>query len=105
MADSALLNLMQQTVSVENVAAEDWRGEATGETAFTLKARVEGGRKLVRTKSGEEVVPAFVVYAEPSPLVEEDAKVTFDGSEYRALKVEAPPDETGAVHHQVIALG
>lgn len=72
--------LLPHEVTVKPKLGEGSYGPVYG-TPFDVRCRVEGGRKLVRSSTGSEVVAERTIYAPGSTLVPLGSKVTVDGME------------------------
>jgi hypothetical protein len=99
------LDMCPHTVTIEPFASRDGFGNATYGTAVTLRARVQGKPKAIRTKGGIEATSTVQVYVGPSPFVTPLDRLTLPAfypvRQPPILSVEPDSDESGQ-HHQVI---
>lgn len=71
--------MLPHTVVVKPLIGQGSYGPVYG-TPFSLACRIEGGRKLVRSSTGSEVVVERTIYAAPTPTVLVGSEVTVDGT-------------------------
>jgi hypothetical protein len=80
--------LLRQTVRVEPYAGEAASGPLYDASA-SYPARVEPGRRLVRSTEDAAVVSDAVAYLRPDAVVAVGDRVTVSGIVYRVLAVDA----------------
>lgn len=103
MAERDFLAWFKQTVTIEpfigvNAYAEPQYGVPVQYSAF-----VQRKTKLVRDRTGREVVSTAQVYLDGTVNIGVQDRITLpDGSQPIVLSVEVLPDETGAIHHRVV---
>ncbi len=93
----------KQTVTVESYLGNNAYGEPQYGTPVQCPAFVQRKIKLVRDRTGREVVSTAQVYLDGSVNVGVQDRITLpDGNQPVILSVEALPDETGGTHHLVV---
>jgi hypothetical protein len=93
-------DLMRDVVILEPFAGLDGYGEATYGAARTIRARVVGRQRLIRTVTGEERLSAVTVYLAEAVGAGPQDRVTlpaaFQPTQPPLLAVARWPDETGS---------
>lgn len=98
--DPAFLDMMGATVTRKTLSSRDGYGEITYTTDSTYRARVSYSTSLVRDSNGEEKQSSAQIWLYGITSVNlSDIFVLPDGSQRLTLRVEAPMDENGVVHH------
>lgn len=88
-----LLVRIPNTLLRDQLVAEPFLGiGGTGQPVYdvpvTLRARVEGRRRLVRTPDGTDVTSTATAFIRPeAPEIPANSKITHDGREYGVLDV------------------
>lgn len=111
--ESALRELMTQTVTLSTFSGYTAYGVASFGTAKTYAARVEREIKLVKNMQGREVVSTTTVYVGttstggtvPTGFGANGKIVLPTGDSPGLLAVESFPDEVSGVHHAVVYCG
>ncbi|MBC7340893.1 MAG: hypothetical protein H5U02_00305 [Clostridia bacterium] len=103
MAERDFLAWFKQTVTVEPFSGTNAYSEPVYGAPVTYSAFVQRKTKLVRDRTGREVVSTAQVYLDGSVNVGVQDRITLpDGSQPVVLSVEVLPDETGSAHHKVV---
>lgn len=102
--DATLLDLCQQTLTLEAPGSPDGFGGTAYGAAVAYPARIRGEAKLVRAADGQERVSSTVAWVPGPPdgpaTIDPLSRATLpDGSQPPILAIESMPDETGAVDH------
>lgn len=84
---SAITPYLNQTVSVTPETGHDADGASTYGTPYTVRARVEQRKRLVRNDLGEQLVSDMQVFLEPDAAVSEGDSITYEGAYYEVLSV------------------
>lgn len=96
---------MPHTVVIEPYASRDGWGKPTYGAGVTVKARVQGKNRMVRTRDNVEAASMTQIYIGTTPSVGPDDRITlpsgFSPSQPPILSVQKVSDE-GQLHHQVI---
>lgn len=112
-AVSAWLDMMRQTVSVQEPSGMDTFGTQSYGTAATYRCRIVGKRRHVINALGLEVVSQQTVYLATDTMVSPQAKVTLSTADVGSTEAHSLtpvllatgryPDENGQ-HHTVLYL-
>lgn len=104
------LELMPDTVSIQDVSSRDKYGKRSYGTAASYRARVREKLERIMNLEGREDWAKTKVWIAPNadgtlPTLTTDSKVTLpDGSTPPILAIERIPDEDG-YHHMVVWFG
>jgi hypothetical protein len=104
--DTALTEIMIDTITVASVTAKTAYGVRTWGTATTISnCRVQTGSHKVLDSEGTEKVASGKVYVPGSPTITINDKLTLpNGSQPPIIKVVSVNDQSGA-NHMVIHYG
>jgi hypothetical protein len=103
--DSALVALLNQSVTIATATMTNVYGEETFGAAATVAARVEPRIENVTTQDGEVEPSRAFVYMNGNVNVTTTSKVTLpDGSTPIILAVEKHTDEAGTVDHTKVVV-
>jgi len=103
MAERDFLEWFKQTVTIEPFIGVNAYAEPQYGLPATYPAFVQRKTKLVRDRTGREVVSTAQMYLDGTVSVGVQDRITLpDGSQPVILSVEVLPDETGATHHVVV---
>lgn len=99
--DAEFLDMLGATVTRKTVSATSAYGELTYTGTTTYPARISYSTTLVRTSDSEEKTSSaqIWVYGITNASLT-DVWVLPDGSQRLTLRIEAPMDADGTVHHQ-----
>ena len=94
-------SLLRQTVEIAQPSTtRDKQGrlvESNDSTSY--QARVEKTSRIITTAEKDREPIDAIVFLNSSAEVTKGAKLTYDGGEYRVMKVEEVPGRNGQVHH------
>jgi len=97
------LEWFNQTVTIEPFTGVNTYGEPQYGDPVQYSAFVQHKTKLVRDRTGQEVVSTAQVYLDGSVDVGIQDRITLpEGSQPVILSIEVLPDETGSTHHKVV---
>jgi hypothetical protein len=101
--EKELLDLLQQTVTIEPCTGENSAGEPVYGAAVTYACRVEEMLKTIYNKEGVLVTSTAQVFVDGVVPVGERDRVTLpSGLQPLILNIEVEPDETGAPYYKGI---
>lgn len=90
---------LNQTATLYRKTGQDAYGKPTYDAGTTVKVRWQGRLKLVRDKTGKEVVAESQVWLRETVAV--DDKLTYGGRDYIVLAVTEEVGLDGTVSHRV----
>lgn len=95
--------LLPHTVQIRPAAGMTGTGTPLLGDAVTVRARVDGTRRMVRTATGQDVIGDAMAFVRPNVAVDTEASLSFDGKTYDVIDVTIAV-ELGRDHHKALTL-
>lgn len=102
---SGILQLLNQTVSIEPKSTPNSYGESTYGAAATHRCRLQRVYRMFRNAEGEAQVSQTVLYLPPTSTPSIDDRATVEGTTYHVTEVARHVDGNGRLHHWRVILG
>jgi hypothetical protein len=93
-------SLTNQTITVKPQASYSKRGQPTSGTPVDYQARVEHKDMEVLDVNGATKLSTMRIFFPAAAAVAADDSVTFNGKDWRVLKVEDVVRGSGEIHHK-----
>jgi len=97
----ALADYLNQTITITPLTSYNEYGDSTYGVPVTVKARFEDEREIVEMDNGEQVGSSGRFWVLPTVAVAKDHKVSYNGVDYRVIKVYHGYRRTGDWHKKV----
>lgn len=102
--DAALLDMMNETITVKTLASVNNYGEETHTGTTTYSAYIDRSPSITRDGQGREVVASATLYVASETISVTDQIVMPNGTTPPIVNVSTYYDEDGDIHHQVVSV-
>lgn len=97
-------SLLRERITIEPYEGSGAYGPTYG-TPVTVKARVEGKRRAIRTSGGVDVISSASATIRPDVTVAPESKVTHEGRSYEVLDVLIGEGLSGPAYFELVLGG
>lgn len=97
-------SLLNQDITLYTKSGYNRYGRETVGSGVTHCVRVERTSKARLLPNGEQVMINAICYMKPNVTINEDDKVTYDGTNYKVFGVYTAVEGEGNTHHKKVEL-
>ena len=91
---------LNQTITKKVTASYDVYGKPVPTTPVCIQCRIQSSSKRLYTKEGTEFTADVELWVKPTERLDLDDVLTWEGADYKVVKLDVKKGLTGATNHK-----